>query len=84
MPCHGARTSNATSGISAVIEPDGRVAASSKIFTQTVIVDRVPLRDTLTIADRLGPAPEWVMAAIGGIGCLVGWVTARRSRRRTT
>jgi apolipoprotein N-acyltransferase len=76
-----------TSGISAVLEPDGRVVASSKIFTQKVLVARVPLRDTLTIADRLGAGPELVLALIGVVG-LVGaaaaMVTARRSRRRST
>ena len=71
----------ATSGISAVIEPDGRVVDSSKIFTQKVLVDRVPLRDTKTIADRLGAAPEWVLALIGAVGCVAGWLRGRRSRR---
>jgi apolipoprotein N-acyltransferase len=74
----------ATSGISAVIAPDGRVVASSKIFTQKVLVDRVPLRDTLTIADRVGAGPEWVLALVGVVGCVLGLVSARRLRRRTT
>jgi apolipoprotein N-acyltransferase len=74
----------ATSGISAVIAPDGRVVASSKIFTQQVLVDRVPLRDTLTVADRLGAGPERVLAAIGLVGCAAGWLVGRRARRRST
>jgi apolipoprotein N-acyltransferase len=76
-----------TSGISAVLEPDGRVVASSKIFTQKVLVARVPLRDTLTIADRLGAGPELVLALIGVaglVGSAAAIVTARRSRRRST
>ncbi|MDX6255284.1 MAG: apolipoprotein N-acyltransferase [Frankiales bacterium] len=74
----------ATSGISAFIGPDGRVLDSSKVFTQKVLVDRVPLRDTLTIADRLGAGPERVLALIGVVGCAAAWVIGRRSRRRTT
>jgi apolipoprotein N-acyltransferase len=74
----------ATSGISAFISPDGRVLDSSKVFTQKVLVDRVPLRDTLTIADRLGAGPERVLALIGVVGCVAAGVLGRRSRRRTT
>jgi apolipoprotein N-acyltransferase len=74
----------ATSGISAFISPDGRVLDSSKVFTQKVLVDRVPLRDTLTIADRLGAGPERVLALIGVVGCVGAWVLGRRSRRHTT
>jgi apolipoprotein N-acyltransferase len=74
----------ATSGISAFIGPDGKVLDSSKVFTQKVLVDRVPLRDTLTIADRLGAGPERVLALIGVVGCVAAGVLGRRSRRRTT
>jgi apolipoprotein N-acyltransferase len=76
-----------TSGISAVLEPDGRVVARSKIFTPKVLVARVPLRDSLTIADRLGAGPERVLALIGLAGLVaaaVGAVTARRTRRTST
>ena len=76
-----------TSGISAVLEPDGRVVARSKIFTQKVLVARVPLRDSLTIADRLGAGPERVLALIGLtglVGAAAAAVTARRTRRPTT
>ena len=75
----------ATSGISAVIAPDGRVVASSKIFTQTVLVDRVPLRDTLTLADRLGAGPR-VGARLHrrSSGCVAAWAIGRRSRRHST
>jgi apolipoprotein N-acyltransferase len=74
----------ATSGISAVIAPNGRVVASSKIFTQQVLVDRVPLRDSLTVADRLGAGPERVLALIGLVGCAAAWTVGRRARRRSS
>ena len=73
-----------TSGISAVLEPDGRVVARSKIFTQKVLVARVPLRDSLTVADRLGAGPERVLALVGLAGLVGAAVTARRMRRPTT
>ena len=76
-----------TSGISAVLEPDGRVVARSKIFTQKVIVAQVPLRDSLTVADRLGAWTERVLALIGLVGLGAALLTSRRStrsRRRTT
>jgi apolipoprotein N-acyltransferase len=55
----------ATSGISAVIQPDGRVAARSGVFTRTVLVQRVPLRSAQTLATRLGALPEYLLALLG-------------------
>ena len=74
----------ATSGISAVVSP-GRygVVASSKIFTQTVLVDRVPLRDSRTLADRLGAGPEWRCSRCSALWAVSSpCVTGRRSRRQ--
>lgn len=55
----------ATSGISAVIRPDGSFAARSRLFTQDVLVQDVPLRSAQTPATRLGALPELVLAALG-------------------
>jgi apolipoprotein N-acyltransferase len=55
----------ATSGISAVIAPDGRLVERSRIFTRDVIVARVPLRSTQTLATRLGALPELLLALLG-------------------
>jgi apolipoprotein N-acyltransferase len=62
----------ATSGVSAVIRPDGSLARRSGVFAPAVFDVRVPLRDTLTVADRVGPAPEWALAAIGVLAALLG------------
>lgn len=68
----------ATSGISAVISPDGTLVETSEPFTQQVLVQRVPARGQLTMADRLGAAPEWALAAVG---CLaVGAAIASSAR----
>ena len=55
----------ATSGISAVIAPDGRLLERSGIFTRDVIVARVPLRSAQTLASRLGALPELLLALLG-------------------
>jgi apolipoprotein N-acyltransferase len=74
----------ATSGVSAVIRPDGSLARRSGVFTPAVFDVRVPLRDTLTVADRAGPAPEWALAALGVLAALLGLGRGRdfRARRR--
>ncbi len=62
----------ATSGVSAVIGPDGTVLGQSAVFTPDVLVRTVPLRSGLTLAARLGAAPEW-LASLAGLAA-VGWV----------
>jgi apolipoprotein N-acyltransferase len=58
----------ATSGVSAMIAPDGTVKQQTKLFTPDALVSRVPLRSGTTLATRLGPAPEWALAALGVVG----------------
>jgi apolipoprotein N-acyltransferase len=59
----------ATSGISAVIAPDGRLVDSSRVFTHDVIVQQVPLRSAQTLATRLGTLPELALCllALGAV-----------------
>ena len=58
----------ATSGVSAVIAPDGTVNQETRLFTPDALVARVPLRSGTTLATRLGPAPEWALVALGVVG----------------
>lgn len=67
-----------TSGASAVIAPDGSEVRRSALFTPAALVERVPLRDTTTMATRLGSLPEWLLV-VAGVGALA-W-TLRRPRR---
>jgi apolipoprotein N-acyltransferase len=60
----------ATSGISAVISPDGHVVRQSKEFTREVIVRQVPLRAGRTAAMRVGAWPELVLVLLG-VGSIV-------------
>jgi len=59
----------ATSGISAVIGPDGTVLASAPERAARTLVEQVPLRETRTLATRLGAWPEWLLtaAAVGAV-----------------
>ncbi|MGX2998653.1 apolipoprotein N-acyltransferase [Streptomyces sp. JNUCC 64] len=69
-----------TSGVSAVILPDGRVVDRTGMFTPDSLVAEVPLRTGQTPATRLGVLPEalLVLVAAGGLG----WAGALRVRAR--
>jgi apolipoprotein N-acyltransferase len=71
----------ATSGISAVIGPDGRVLDRSDDFTADLLVQRVALRGELTVADRVGAAPEWALTGVGLLAVLLGSSHLRRRTR---
>jgi apolipoprotein N-acyltransferase len=55
----------ATSGISAIVAPDGRMIDKSAEFTPDIQVARVPARTIRTPADRVGAVPEWALALLG-------------------
>ncbi len=52
-----------TVGVSGFIAPDGSVTDKTALFTADQRVSSPVLRDERTPADRLGVAPEWVVAA---------------------
>jgi apolipoprotein N-acyltransferase len=70
----------ATSGISAIIDPAGRLLAEAPEGAETSLVATIPLRDSMTIAARVGEAPEFVLAAIAVIAGLVAIIYGRRFR----
>ncbi len=70
----------ATSGISAIVEPDGTVRQRTEEFTRDVLTGTLPLRDDLTVADRVGAAPEWTLAIVGVLACAGAWFLGRRDR----
>lgn len=69
-----------TTGISAIIAPDGSLLASTKTWTSAEIEARVPLISATTLADRVGGAPEAVL--VGGTLAAMAWVVAQELRRR--
>ncbi|MFM8529374.1 MAG: apolipoprotein N-acyltransferase [Ilumatobacteraceae bacterium] len=74
----------ATSGISVVINPDGSVISEMPEGDAGSLLETIPLRDSLTISDRLGAWPEWVLTAIAVLA--VGFALTRHrgsaARRR--
>ncbi|WP_431047369.1 apolipoprotein N-acyltransferase [Streptomyces sp. P1-3] len=70
----------APSGISAVVAPDGTIEQRTKEFTQDVLTAQIPLRDDITVADRVGAAPEWVLAMVGVLSCAAAIMLGRRGR----
>ncbi|WP_344631937.1 apolipoprotein N-acyltransferase, partial [Streptomyces glaucosporus] len=68
----------ATSGISAIVAPDGTVEQRTEEFTRDVLLADLPLRDGTTLSDRIGPAPEWVLAIVGVLSCAGAYVLGRR------
>ncbi|MGW2375277.1 apolipoprotein N-acyltransferase [Kitasatospora sp. NPDC001683] len=70
----------ATSGISAVIAPDGTVEQRTAELTRAELSATVPLRDGTTVADRVGAAPEWTLAIGGLLACGAAVLVGRRRK----
>ncbi len=69
-----------TTGISAIIGPDGSILTRSRTWQRIALEARVPLRSALTPADRAGNWPELAIIAMTGIALL--WAVGRAWRRR--
>ena len=54
-----------TSGISALVRPDGSVTARSRLFEPAVLDADLPLSSSLTPATRFGPAIEIALVLPG-------------------
>nr|WP_202885903.1 apolipoprotein N-acyltransferase [Kribbella sandramycini] len=72
-----------TSGISGVVQPDGKVEHKSGEFVRDVYVTKVPVRDEKTLAIRLGAWPQWILTGIGLLGILVAQASRRRNNPPT-
>ncbi|MFF8563349.1 apolipoprotein N-acyltransferase [Streptomyces albidoflavus] len=69
-----------TSGVSAVIRPDGELVQRTGMFEPASLVAEVPLRSSQTWATRLGALPEAALVALAAVG--LGWAAAGAVRRR--
>ncbi|MEU5645398.1 apolipoprotein N-acyltransferase [Streptomyces milbemycinicus] len=67
-----------TTGISAIVAPDGTVTQATGPWTRRVLTGTVSLRTTTTLATRLGPAPEAAFALAACAAVVLGL------RRRST
>ncbi|SDM24772.1 apolipoprotein N-acyltransferase [Allokutzneria albata] len=70
----------ATSGVSAVVMPDGSVTRRTELFDSDVLVAAVPLRSATTLATRLGGWPQGIVVAIAVAALLLGAASALRRR----
>ncbi|WP_369138208.1 apolipoprotein N-acyltransferase [Modestobacter versicolor] len=73
---------SATSGISAIVAPDGSLAERSELFTADTFVQQIAQRDSRTVAERLDAGPEWVLTALG-VGAVLAVAVPGSVRRRT-
>jgi apolipoprotein N-acyltransferase len=71
----------ATSGVSAVIAPDGSTVDESDIWTRDLLVHEVGLARSRTLATRAGAWPEVLLAAMAGAAVLAGVLRTRRESR---
>lgn len=73
-----------TSGVSAIIMPDGEITQKTGMFVADSLVQKVPLRSSETPATKLGILPEMLLVLVAAAGA--GWATgvAVRARRNTT
>jgi apolipoprotein N-acyltransferase len=69
-----------TTGVSAVIAPDGRLLAHTGTWRQAELDVRVPLLTQRTLADRVGAWPEAVIILL--TLAAFGWAVAGSVRRR--
>jgi apolipoprotein N-acyltransferase len=76
-----------TTGVSAIIAPDGSLIAHTGTWQRAVLDSRVSLRTTRTLADQVGGWPEYLLtlAALAALAWAAGsTATAARARRRAT
>lgn len=75
---------SATSGVSAIVQPDGAISQQSKQFTAQNLTATVPLRSNQTLATKLGAIPSWVVALLG-VGAVAStfWRRWNREQERT-
>ena len=68
----------ATSGVSAIVQPDGSVTRKTGLFTPDALVATLPLRSQTTLATWLGAWPEWVLTTVGLVALALGFTRRRK------
>ncbi|BBY83354.1 apolipoprotein N-acyltransferase [Mycolicibacterium pulveris] len=74
-----------TTGISAVVAPDGRELARTQFFEPAYLDTAVRLKTQLTVATQWGPVIAGLLVAVGAAGLITAmlhnWSSARRRHR---
>lgn len=68
----------ATSGVSAIVHPDGSVSQQTGIFQAGTLLGTLPLRDSLTVAARYGGHIQTALIILGGLLFVAALVNHRR------
>ncbi len=68
----------ATTGVSGIITADGTLTQRTRQLDPAALVAQLPLRDTTTIATRIGAAPEVVSVILTAIGVALTFFRRRR------
>ncbi|GAA1463747.1 apolipoprotein N-acyltransferase [Williamsia maris] len=72
----------ATSGISAIVAPDGSLVSRTGFFEPGMLVERIPLHTAQTPATRVGAIPQVIAIIVTLIGFLVALALRIRFDRR--
>lgn len=70
---------SATSGVSAMVHPDGSVSQETGIFEAATLTETLPLRDSLTFAARFGQYVQ-ALLVIAGVFLMIAAVALRGRR----
>ena len=73
-----------TTGYSAIVAPDGRLITSSGTWQQAELEATVPLLSYATLADRVGPWPEYAIVALTVAALVIAAIRQQIGRRRTS
>ena len=72
-----------TTGVSAVIGPDGQIRQrTGALYTPGILVADVPLRKATTLGTRLGAIPEYVLTGVAVLALCWSIGSAQAARRR--
>lgn len=70
-----------TSGVSAIVRPDGTVARRTGQFTAETLVEQVPRRTSSTPATMIGGVIEWLLSSFGAAAVAITFRRSGRPRR---
>ncbi|MFC4128545.1 apolipoprotein N-acyltransferase [Nocardia rhizosphaerae] len=68
----------ATTGVSGIITADGTLAQQSRQLDPAALVAQLPLRDTATLATRIGAAPEVASVILTALGVVLVFYRRRQ------
>ncbi|WP_127127621.1 apolipoprotein N-acyltransferase [Georgenia sp. SYP-B2076] len=69
-----------TVGVSGIVSPNGVVQHRTGLFTAEQMIEGLPLRTSITLADRLGQWPSRAVGLLAVLALVGGFVSASRAR----